>query len=1065
MATSRTTVMTLAALMLLSIAMPMTAVTAATGSEALSLSSTTSTNSTAVSISNNTIVVVSSGDTLNVQMDMSGLGTGTSYMVGYYIEESLTGTFVDTNQTNFTAMGATSSSSMSQALADGCDYSVSVMLVENTASGPSQPLDLVQFIAEFGTCGGSSGGGSETETVSGDHDNGTFGPMDASSLVTAHIYDTRMLQFDSNDLGVGVDYELDVTMYDDFGTSGFTFMWTASGNSSTDFENFTMSDSCSIVVDAELSKNVGGQVTLLTTGYWAWDVTDCTGGGPGGSEYVSIEGNVPGFGWYSADGMTIDVSIDDFLETRVTSADLVTGETYELEVTIYDDMTMPTVMVFNWQAAGTSSTEHINYTVPDICTIGISVELAKDDGTGKMATVAMTGAQLNVTDCGGGGDDDGVLYASHHLEFGVDGSDIAHLAIGSDLVFDPSLRMWADQSGDGDGMVNQAEADAFLTQMFSDFDIDDDWPEAYLDDSTEPMQPVSHTGMDGAQHNATVEVHNLTGPVENNTELLWVMIGFVVEQHGVNHTSDHWIHLPSELDEGEDGVATINTDYAAKGADGWSVNDVEIDGVFMTPNLGGEFHISYSVGELDPLNFSVKFAPDGGGGEDPCGDMPQISGQNLIASFHVDAAGDAHFEVEMNETQPMELRGWIDDCVHLGDGDGNVSMTEATTFEVMLNEDHSGDGNGEGDDSAGIYVDGLEMTEDGMTASVHGLTGATTDTSQPYLLISQSWSYAAVPAAADHTITLPDNDANHSDNYARTYTIVGKDSWTLTNASYQDDAASASVMMTIDAAGATTISFAAADPDKQMWTFVFSNPSAAPDIDNDGVEDSTDNCPSTANSDQADADGDGLGDACDTPDEPAGNTTNMTCPAGKVLITESDGHQECVDDPATAPANSLPSCEVSYSLETTIDMLGTTIDVRHGGGATVSAPLSGAFTVSLPPGEYWMMVECTDPDGDVMTLSMSEGGETGQMVTVGNAFYAETGFSLTEAMVGGATTVTVAWSDGTDNGQMSITFEVVSADEALQVIEDESGGIIPGFTGMIGVISLLGAAIMYRRRD
>ena len=36
-----------------------------------------------------------------------------------------------------------------------------------------------------------------------------------------------------------------------------------------------------------------------------------------------------------------------------------------------------------------------------------------------------------------------------------------------------------------------------------------------------------------------------------------------------------------------------------------------------------------------------------------------------------------------------------------------------------------------------------------------------------------------------------------------------------------------------------------------------------PDDDNDGIPDGNDNCPSTANADQADGDRDGLGDACD----------------------------------------------------------------------------------------------------------------------------------------------------------------------------------------------------------
>lgn len=45
----------------------------------------------------------------------------------------------------------------------------------------------------------------------------------------------------------------------------------------------------------------------------------------------------------------------------------------------------------------------------------------------------------------------------------------------------------------------------------------------------------------------------------------------------------------------------------------------------------------------------------------------------------------------------------------------------------------------------------------------------------------------------------------------------------------------------------------------------------APDDDGDGVPDTNDNCPAVANADQADADEDGVGDACDpTPRPTAG---------------------------------------------------------------------------------------------------------------------------------------------------------------------------------------------------
>ena len=56
--------------------------------------------------------------------------------------------------------------------------------------------------------------------------------------------------------------------------------------------------------------------------------------------------------------------------------------------------------------------------------------------------------------------------------------------------------------------------------------------------------------------------------------------------------------------------------------------------------------------------------------------------------------------------------------------------------------------------------------------------------------------------------------------------------------------------------------------------------STAPDADGDNVTDSRDNCPSTFNPDQADTDGDGIGDVCDT-----GGTS---CPGGAAVIPRGD---------------------------------------------------------------------------------------------------------------------------------------------------------------------------------
>jgi len=42
---------------------------------------------------------------------------------------------------------------------------------------------------------------------------------------------------------------------------------------------------------------------------------------------------------------------------------------------------------------------------------------------------------------------------------------------------------------------------------------------------------------------------------------------------------------------------------------------------------------------------------------------------------------------------------------------------------------------------------------------------------------------------------------------------------------------------------------------------------ALPDVDNDGIDDSLDNCPEVENADQVDTDNDGDGDACDDDDD------------------------------------------------------------------------------------------------------------------------------------------------------------------------------------------------------
>jgi hypothetical protein len=85
---------------------------------------------------------------------------------------------------------------------------------------------------------------------------------------------------------------------------------------------------------------------------------------------------------------------------------------------------------------------------------------------------------------------------------------------------------------------------------------------------------------------------------------------------------------------------------------------------------------------------------------------------------------------------------------------------------------------------------------------------------------------------------------------------------------------------------------------------------APPDGDGDGVLDDADNCPSVANPDQADSDGDGAGDACDEPPPPDGDGDGVpddedNCPAA-ANAGQEDADADGIGDACDAAADTTP---------------------------------------------------------------------------------------------------------------------------------------------------------------
>ena len=220
------------------------------------------------------------------------------------------------------------------------------------------------------------------------------------------------------------------------------------------------------------------------------------------------------------------------------------------------------------------------------------------------------------------------------------------------------------------------------------------------------------------------------------------------------------------------------------------------------------------------------------------------------------------------------------------------------------------------------------------------------------------------------------------------------------------------------------------------------------DADLDGWDDSVEiSCNSdyqNPTSVPVDYDADGLCDPLDDDDDNDGFTDEAEILRGTNPYDVND-----------TPTNQLPVCSVYYTLEADgipIVLTGEAIlPVLPIGTSSVPGAGTGIIPIlTIPSGNYYVIAVCEDIDNDPITLTINE-------ITIGPVF----GQVIAGAMVTLSPDVNetvdaiITWNDGTNTATTVVTVNMQNI--------PSSNNSTPGFSMVISVLSLLGAAVLIRQ--
>jgi len=241
------------------------------------------------------------------------------------------------------------------------------------------------------------------------------------------------------------------------------------------------------------------------------------------------------------------------------------------------------------------------------------------------------------------------------------------------------------------------------------------------------------------------------------------------------------------------------------------------------------------------------------------------------------------------------------------------------------------------------------------------------------------------------------------------------------------------------------------------------------DADGDGVMNNADLCPNTATGEtvdvngcsdsQLDDDADGfMNDADQCPNTAAGETVDAVGCAASQYDADGDGVTDLTDQCPGTPSgvtvgadgcNYPPVCDISYD-DGAGNIVSLESELSMGTGTSMSS-------LSLPTGTYEFILECTDPEYDLLSMTVTIDGGSGMVFTGsplstgGISVPVQDGMTLSK-------TITYYWTDGVNVGTYEIDVSLVGDDTA-----DPSNGL-PGFELWITLLAIIASLFFNRTR-